>query len=150
MTDIKKDIVKFIRLRGYGAPPVQHYSNDAGFDLVCCQGVIIPEGSEADIETGIACQLPEASWGLIVGRSSTYRHRRLFIVPAVIDAGYRGEIKALCVNLSKQTVTIEAGERLAQIIVVPKGDRVEWVEGMTLTESDRAERGFGSTGGFQK
>jgi dUTP pyrophosphatase len=65
--------------------------------------------------------------------------------PGTIDADYRGEIKVLLVNLSNDVFTIEPGERIAQMVIA-KHEQIEWVEQQTLSESERGEGGFGSTG----
>lgn len=65
--------------------------------------------------------------------------------PGTIDADYRGEIGVILVNLSNEPVTIENGERVAQLVIA-KHERAEWLEAEVLTETSRGAGGFGSTG----
>jgi dUTP pyrophosphatase len=65
--------------------------------------------------------------------------------PGTIDADYRGEIKVLLVNLSDQDFTVEDGERIAQMVVA-RHETVEWLESLSLTETERGAGGYGSTG----
>jgi dUTP pyrophosphatase len=134
-----------LRWTGEGQPPIRHYEDDAGWDLTCSAPVDVHQGEFADIPCSIRVQLPEGTWGLITGRSSTLRKRGLLVAPAIIDGGYRGPLFAGVFNLRQETVRIEAGERLAQLIPVPLvnggAQRVE-----ELDESARGARGFGSTG----
>ena len=65
--------------------------------------------------------------------------------PGTVDADYRGEIGVILVNLSNEAFTIENGERVAQLVVA-KHERAEWIEVEALSNTDRGEGGFGSTG----
>jgi dUTP pyrophosphatase len=65
--------------------------------------------------------------------------------PGTIDADYRGEVRVVLVNLGADPVTIEPGDRIAQLVVAPVS-RVSWVEVAALPESPRGAGGFGSTG----
>ena len=65
--------------------------------------------------------------------------------PGTIDADYRGEIGVILVNLSNENFEIQNGERIAQLVVT-KHERAEWVDAIELSETDRGEGGFGSTG----
>ena len=65
--------------------------------------------------------------------------------PGTIDSDYRGEIGVILINLSKDTITINPGERIAQLVIA-KYEQVEWQLVDTLEASSRGEGGFGSTG----
>ena len=65
--------------------------------------------------------------------------------PGTIDADYRGEIKVILVNLSKETFLIENGERIAQMVIAAH-EQAEWFEVEELNDTDRGTGGFGSTG----
>jgi dUTP pyrophosphatase len=65
--------------------------------------------------------------------------------PGTVDADYRGEIKVLLVNLSAETFIIEAGERIAQL-VVSAHEKVNWLKSESLNETERGAGGYGSTG----
>lgn len=140
--------VPFVRTHGHASAPAQAYLGDAGFDLAACTEIPIEYDEQFDVPTGVHAALPEGTWGLIMPRSGVLRRGKFLVIPAVIDAGFRGELKILTRNVSitKATEIVPVGLRLAQIIVVPLMPRLEWVEQMSLPDGSRGERGFGSSG----
>lgn len=129
-----------------GPKPVRAYPDDAGLDLTTVGEHHINPGKFVDVHTQVdAVQLPEGYWGLITGRSSTLRKHGLHIPVAVIDPGWRGPLFVGIWNLSGQTVSIAAGTRLAQLILVPNNPVP--VETVTQVQpADRGVKGFGSSG----
>ena len=99
------------------------------------------------VPTGLFMELPVGTEAQIRPRSGlAFKHGITVLnTPGTIDADYRGEIKVLLVNLSNDMFTIEPGERIA-LMVIAKHEQIEWVEQQTLSESERGEGGFGSTG----
>lgn len=102
------------------------------------------------IPTGIFIELPLGFEAQIRPRSGLAFKNGISIVnsPGTIDADYRGEIKILLVNLSKNKFVIQSGERIAQMVVA-KHERVNWQEVQTieeLSQTDRGSGGYGSTG----
>ena len=127
--------------------PQRKYERDAGLDLVVSQTVDIPPNQFVDIHCGVSVQLPEWSWGLITGRSSTLRKRGLMVNQGVIDEGYRGELFAGVWNLTDSTVRVNKGERIAQLIVLENSTRTLYpMVTDHLNGSERGANGFGSTG----
>lgn len=128
--------------------PTRQYDGDAGFDLVVSETTEVEPGKMVDIPCNLAVELPDWAWGLIVGRSSTLRTKRLQVHPGIIDGGYRGELFAAVSCLDpERAVRVEAGERLAQLIVMSNQSRlVEPLLVGKLNVSDRGSKGFGSTG----
>ena len=120
----------------------------AGADLYALldSEVIIKPGETVIIPTGLAMAIPEEYVGLIYARSSLGTKRGL--APAnkvgVIDADYRGEIKVVLFNQSKEVQTISPNERIAQIIITPF-IQVNFEETKELDETERGTGGFGST-----
>lgn len=130
-----------------GCLPRRAYDDDAGLDLVVSQDVTILPGQFEDVPCGVSVELPEWSWGLVTGRSSALRKKGLLVHSGVIDAGYRGPLYAGAWNMTDETVTVKAGERIAQLIVISNQTRnVEPWKVESLTPSARGERGFGSSG----
>lgn len=126
--------------------PYRSHSDDAGLDLVTTQDTTIHPGQFVDVPCGAKVQLPDWSWGLITGRSSTLRKRGLMVNQGVIDAGYRGPLFAGVWNLTDEVVTVARGERLAQLIILDNGtQRVRPVQG-PINQGSRGANGFGSTG----
>lgn len=119
----------------------------AGADLYALDGVTVPAGETVLVHTGIALAIPEGYAGLIYARSGLAAKRAL--APAnkvgVIDADYRGEIMVALHNHGTKTQTVDAGERIAQLVVTPFLS-VEFDECDALDETERGSGGFGSTG----
>lgn len=107
--------------------------------LKSLERVLVPTGLFMELPVGIEAQIRPRS-GLAFKNGITVLN-----TPGTIDADYRGEIKVLLVNLSNDEFTIEPGERIAQMVVA-KHEQVEWEEQQSLSESERGEGGFGSTG----
>lgn len=96
---------------------------------------------------GIAIEWPPGVWGFMVGRSSTFRSKGIMVNPGIIDAGFRGELFAVCRNISEGVVSVHPGERVAQIIPIGlMAPNFELVWATELSTSDRGTKGFGSTG----
>ena len=138
--------VPFVRTHGHASAPAQAYLGDAGFDLAACTDIPIDPGEQFDVPTGVHAALPDGSWGLIMPRSGLLRKGDFLVIPAVIDAGFRGELKILTKNVAPEIRMVTTGLRLAQIIVVPLLPRLEWVEQASLPDGSRGEKGFGSSG----
>lgn len=127
--------------------PRRGYEDDAGLDLVVSETREIRPGQFVDVPCGVSVELPAWSFGLITGRSSTLRKRGLMVSQGVIDAGYRGPMFAGVWNLGTTTTTVAAGERIAQLIILPNGTRlVEPTLVESLSQGSRGHNGFGSTG----
>jgi dUTP pyrophosphatase len=99
------------------------------------------------VATGLFIELPLGFEAQIRPRSGLAFKNGLTVLnsPGTIDADYRGEIKVILVNLSKEDFTINDGERVAQMVIA-KHEQAEWQEVQVLEESTRGEGGFGSTG----
>ncbi|WP_188726216.1 dUTP diphosphatase [Pseudoclavibacter endophyticus] len=137
-----------IRVPVVGDQPRFAHPDDAGADLTAAERTILPPGARAVVPTGVRIALPSGTVGLVVPRSGLAAKHGITLVnsPGTIDAGYRGELKVIVLNTdAAQTYTIEAGDRIAQLIVIPIPP-VEFVPVGELSESERGEAGFGSTG----
>lgn len=126
--------------------PTRAYPDDAGLDLYVSERVVVPPGQFVDVSSGVAVQLPDYAWGYLTGRSSTLRRKGLLVNPAVIDAGYRGELYAGVWNLTGEAVTVEQGERIAQLIILNNETRYHLPVWGELAAHDRGDQGFGSSG----
>jgi dUTP pyrophosphatase len=138
--------VKILRLSDNAQLPSRGFDDDAGFDLYVSQKMVVDPGKWADVPIGIAIEAPAGVWFRIVGRSSTFRSRRLLVIEGIIDHGYRGELFVGVTNLGEAPAYIDVGERLAQMIphynfpyVIP-----QWTD--ELSPHARGDNGFGSTG----
>ncbi|MBV7651512.1 dUTP diphosphatase [Streptomyces albidoflavus] len=131
--------------------PLPAYGNpgDAGADLCTTEPAVLAPGERAVLPTGIAIALPEGYAAFVHPRSGLAARCGLALVnaPGTIDAGYRGEIKVIVVNLDpREKVRFERFDRIAQL-VVQQVETVRFHEVSELPGSVRAEGGFGSTGG---
>ncbi len=111
------------------------------------EAVILRPLERAMIPTGLSIELPEGYEMQIRPRSGLAAKHGITVLnsPGTIDADYRGEIRVILVNLSNEEFRIEAGERIAQMVVA-RHEQVEWEMTEELAESERGEGGFGSTG----
>ena len=127
--------------------PTYGSADAAGADLYALEGATIAPGETKLIRTGLAMAIPQGYGGFIFARSGLATKRGL--APAnkvgVIDADYRGEVMVALYNQSTATQTVEAGERIAQLVLLPCPQAI-FEEADTLPATDRAAGGFGSTG----
>ncbi|MEV6009551.1 dUTP diphosphatase [Streptomyces sp. NPDC051976] len=131
--------------------PVPSYGHpgDAGADLITTQDAELAPGERTVLPTGVAIALPDGYAAFVHPRSGLAARCGVALVnaPGTVDAGYRGEIKVIVVNLDpRETVRFEKGDRIAQL-VVQQVERVRFHEVAELPGSARAAGGFGSTGG---
>lgn len=139
--------VRFKRLDPQVVPPRPARPGDAAVDLATTTDLTLAPGERTAAPTGLAVAIPEGYAGLVVPRSGHARRLGIGVVngPGLIDPGYRGEIHVLLVNHGDETVRFAAGERIAQLLVVAVPQPV-WEEATELDDTDRGDRGFGSTG----
>jgi dUTP pyrophosphatase len=130
--------------------PAYAHPGDAGADLVTAVDVTLAPGERALVPTGIAIALPEGYVAFVQPRSGLAARHGLSIVnsPGTVDAGYRGEISVLLVNLDpRDPVELRRGDRIAQL-VVQRFETARFVVVDELPGSVRGAGGYGSTGGF--
>ena len=141
--------MNFKKLNANAITPTYGTEFSAGADLYACEGgeVSIAPGETKLIHTGLSLEIPEGYAGLIYARSGIATKRGL--APAnkvgVIDSDYRGEIMVSLYNHSSSVQTIADGERVAQLVITPFL-KVEYNEVNELSDTERGEGGFGSTG----
>lgn len=125
--------------------PKYIHSHDAGMDLYANETTIIAPQERQLIPTGIAMAIPSGFVGLIWDKSGIATNHGLKTMAGVIDSGYRGEIKILIHNLSNQPYTVQAGTKIAQMLIQPVVQN-EIIEVQELDDTSRGDGGFGSTG----
>ena len=142
--------VKVKKLREGAVIPTYGSSCAAGADLYACidtdAAVILPHETKL-IPTGISLEIPEGYGGFIYARSGIATKRGL--APAnkvgVVDSDYRGEVMVALHNHSDKEASIDNGERIAQLVIAPFL-AVNFTEADELSDTERGEGGFGSTG----
>ncbi|MFL5931801.1 MAG: dUTP diphosphatase [Gaiellaceae bacterium] len=135
------------RLRAGAVLPKRAYPGDAGLDLTAVESAELAPGEGATIGTGLAIALAEGYAGLVLPRSGLASKHQIGVLnaPGLIDAGYRGEVRVILHNHGAQTFKVDAGMRIAQLVVVAVED-VRLVEVDELPASERGEGGHGSSG----
>lgn len=130
--------------------PQRAHSGDAGLDLSILDDVRIEPGARARVGTGLAIAVPEGYAGFVVPRSGLAARLGLSIVntPGIIDAGYRGELQLLLLNTDRtDAIELDAGERVAQLLIVPVAlSPVVVVDALPEASDARGTGGYGSTG----
>jgi dUTP pyrophosphatase len=130
-------------------PLTQPYPDDAGWDLRYTgdQALFLAPGQVVEVPCNVKIQWPEGVWGLIIGRSSSFRNRHLLVNVSVIDPGFRGELFALVRNVNaSEFVRIEPGERVAQIVPLPALAPLIDIQYGKVDKGSRGNKGFGSSG----
>ncbi|WP_280726577.1 dUTP diphosphatase [Kitasatospora sp. MAA4] len=131
--------------------PLPSYAQpgDAGADLCAAADADLEPGERTVIPTGVAIALPDGYAAFVHPRSGLAARCGVALVnaPGTVDAGYRGEIKVIVVNLDpRERVSFRRGDRIAQL-VIQQVEKARFHEVAELPGSARAEGGFGSTGG---
>ena len=130
--------------------PAYAHPGDAGADLTTTVDVVLEPGERAMVPTGISLALPDGYVALVHPRSGLAARCGVSIVnaPGTVDAGYRGEVKVMLINLDPNSpVRLHRGDRIAQL-VIQQVERARFVEVDRLPGSARGAGGYGSTGGF--
>jgi dUTP pyrophosphatase len=129
--------------------PAYATAGSAGCDLRAAieASLLILPGGRVRVPTGLAVAIPEGYEGQVRVRSGLAHDKGLAVLnaPGTIDSDYRGEIRVIIANLGSEPVTLERGERIAQIIFAPVA-RASFEKVPELPSTHRGEGGFGSTG----
>lgn len=131
--------------------PLPFYATEgsAGMDLYANleEAIVLQPLDRFMVPTGIKIALPSGLEAQVRPRSGLAAKKGISVVnsPGTVDSDYRGEIKVILVNLSNQAVTIEPGERIAQMVIAAYV-QLKWEEVEELSETERGAGGFGSTG----
>jgi len=137
--------IKIKRLSPKAIIPERSKQSDAGYDLHSIEALpLLPMSREA-VSVGFAIEIPKGYYGRIAPRSGLAVRAGIDVLAGVVDSGYRNEIKVVMINLGQGLVSVEEGDRIAQLIIEKCHD-VEWEETDELSDSDRGEDGFGSSG----
>ena len=135
------------RLQDGATLPTRAYEGDAGLDLSACETVELGPGERAAVGTGLSVAIPEGHAGFVQPRSGLAARHGIAVLnsPGLIDAGYRGEVKVVLLNTDRtERFVVEPGMRIAQLVVVPVA-LPEPKEVTELPNTDRGEKGFGSS-----
>jgi dUTP pyrophosphatase len=137
--------LEFKRLDPAARLPTRGSQFAAGLDLYAIERIIIEPHQRALVRTGLSVAIPHGFYGRVAPRSGLAVQHGLDVLAGVIDSDYRGEILCALINHGAEPLEIEAGLRVAQLVVeaIATPEPV-WSE--DLGETERGEGGFGSTG----
>lgn len=138
-----------LKIINEGILPSYGTEHSAGLDLHCKtdNDIVIKPKETVKIHTGLKVEIPEGYFGAVYPRSSTGVKKQLMLANTigVIDSDYRGELMIFFYNYGDNEQVIKNGDRLAQLIIQPYL-KCQIVESDNLSDSQRGEGGFGSTG----
>ena len=136
------------RLRPDATLPAYMTEGAAGLDLAAALDapLVLAPGARAMVPTGLALAIPSGYEGQVRPRSGLAARQGVTCLntPGTIDSDYRGEVRVILINLGQEPVTIQHGDRIAQLVVAAVA-RLSVVEG-DIDETERGAGGFGSTG----
>jgi len=148
MREVARITIKVKKLKEKARLPKYKTEGSSGADVYACleEDITINPGEVILIPTGIAVELP-TGWEMQVRPRSGLALRGITVInaPGTIDCDYRGEIGVILINLGREPFTIKDGMRIAQLVVSPT-HQAKFVEVKSLSNTERGEGGFGSTG----
>lgn len=124
--------------------PVRASEGSAGADLFCVESFVLASGERRGIPTGISVEIPHGYYGRVAPRSGLAARHGIDVLAGVIDSDYRGELIILLINLGTESVSFQAGDRIAQLII--ENAASSQFEQGDLSDTTRGEGGFGSSG----
>lgn len=140
--------IKVINKSNYDLPQYETKAS-AGLDLKANieEAIVLKSLERTLVKTGLFLEIPEGYEAQVRPRSGLAYKNGVTVLnsPGTIDADYRGEVGIILVNLSGEDFTIQPGDRIAQMVFA-KFEQAEWIEAEVLSETQRGEGGFGSTG----
>jgi dUTP pyrophosphatase len=136
--------LKVKRIHPEARLPVYGHAGDAGLDLFSVVDRVLGPGEVFAVPTGIQVAIPAGFVGLVWDKSGISL-KSVHRLAGVVDAGYRGEVQVVMINLGKEPFAIKSGMKIAQMLIQPVAG-VAIVESGTLDDTSRGDGGFGSTG----
>lgn len=125
-------------------PPIRAHEDDAGLDLRSPVDVIVKPHSSVEIDSGVHVEIPKRHVGFLKSKSGLLFHHEIS-TEGVVDCGYTGSVRVKVLNHSDFHHTIRRGDKITQLVVLPIAlVDVELVD--SLSETERGDAGFGSTG----
>lgn len=128
--------------------PTYETKQSAGADLRSAEDIVIYQGEFAMVNTGLKMAIPAGYEGQVRPRSGLAAKHGISVLntPGTIDADYRGEVKVMLINFGDEDYQVKKGDRIAQLIITqaPQAVFLNLPEG--LSDTERGEGGFGSTG----
>jgi len=138
--------VKIINKSGFDLPKYET-KGSAGLDIKSIEELTINPGERKLVKTGLFLEIPEGYEVQVRPRSGLALKKGVTVLnsPGTIDADYRGEVGVILINHSDESYDIIIGDRIAQMVFA-KVEQADWLETEEISETERGEGGFGSTG----
>ena len=136
--------MKVKKLHPQAKLPHRAHPTDSGADLFALERTVLPARAITHVHTGVSVELPENTSGIIWGKSSV-ESKGIKAMAGLIDAPYRGELIVCMYNLNDTEFVFEAGQKVAQLVVLPTL-YPSFEESSELSDTSRGSGGFGSTG----
>lgn len=150
VNDITQLPLGYHKLNPDAVTPKYNYPSDSGFDLHSVEDLEIPPFGRILVPTGLSFDIKDGYEIQVRSKSGLAIKQGLMVLnsPGTVDNGYNGEIQVIIFNTNNYIVTIPKGMKVAQAVLCPvvNGKWVELVENSDVTEKDRGDNGFGSTG----
>ena len=127
--------------------PAYQTSGSSGCDLMSTDNVVIPSGSRLVVGTGLKMEIPSGFAAQVCSRSGLAAKSGIQVLnaPGLVDNDYRGEVKVILYNSGREDFIVKKGDRIAQLMFFPIFQAI-FQKATTVSETDRGEGGFGSTG----
>jgi len=125
--------------------PSYAFSGDAGMDLCSCEDYTLRSGERHTFKLGFATEFPKGYVALIWDKSGLAARHGLTVLAGVVDYNYRGEYGVVLLNTNKKPYEVRKGDKIAQLLI-QRVEQAEAKEVKELSDTDRGNGGFGSTG----
>ena len=137
--------IKILKIDEDAQLPEYSMECDVALDIRANETLTINSMEQKEIRTGIAIEIPAGHIGLIRDRVGVVTKLGTHVIAGTIDPSYRGELTIIMINFAMDSIEIEEGMRIAQLVVVPV-NKLSVEEVNSLSESKRTGKKFGSTG----
>ena len=139
--------VKVLRTDPAAQLPTYAHPGDAGMDVRSVEDLTLTPGARALVHTGLVLMLPPDAEAQVRPRSGLALKHGVTVLntPGTIDAGYRGEVGVILINLGAEPFKVEKGMKIAQLVIA-RVTQADVVEVSAVDSTDRGAGGFGSTG----
>lgn len=137
-------VIKVKKLDPQAKLPLRAHDTDSGADLFALTRTVLPPHTVTHVHTGVCVELPEQTSGIIWGKSSV-ESKGIKAMAGLVDAPYRGELIVCMYNLNDTEFVFEAGQKVAQLVVLPTL-YPSFVQADQISQTSRGSGGFGSTG----
>ncbi len=142
-----RSVLRYVRLSGNAVAPTKGSKLAAGYDLYSAHDVVIPARGKAVVPTDLQISMPPGTYGRVAPRSGLAAKHHIDVGAGVVDEDYTGNVGVVLFNHAGTEFVVRRGDRVAQL-VCEKIEHPQLEECKTLEETERGQKGFGSTGKY--